>query len=341
MAKKAYIPHDANARNSKKMLRLRQRLDPVKALAAYGLYWMLVERLRDEEDYVCERDYQMLAFDFRADAEFIREVVEDYDLFDLSEDGKTFTSHGLEERMAAMEKKSSAGRKGAAARWNEKEVEIGREMARNGKNMANADFANGTSDGINKIKENKINKNKCSSSSSSSYPSERKEEAEEEQEQILQIFFFKNYQSPENELQRIAAYNSGPAVRTKWVDMSPSEHVALAEMWKQENPEAGPRFSGAFLNAWREVIRELRQRDAPVDVRLAALSDCIRWEVLGDKCILHCPYSLYEWIEQPESPGVNSNLSFVKPYLWPLMQKTGSKYLAYETFKTQNHEHQP
>lgn len=125
MASNSYFSHDSNARNSKKMLRMRARLGD-KAAAAYGVYWMLVERLREEESYVCEKDYDMLAFDLRVDPELIRTVVEDFGLFDISDDGRTFSSHGLHERMEeAAEKhaaKSAAGKKGAESKWGDSSV---------------------------------------------------------------------------------------------------------------------------------------------------------------------------------------------------------------------------
>ena len=188
MASKSYVSHDSNARNSKKMVRMRSRLgegDGLVALAAYGVYWMLIERLREEEDYTCDLDYEMLAFDLRADADLIRRVVEDFDLFEISEDGKTFRSHGLEERMALMEQKSSAGKKGAAARWGNRENTD--RMAQNGENMAVAFSANAKIN-KNKIKENK--ENYSSSLSSSLKESEEEESEEKQQEEILSYFFF-------------------------------------------------------------------------------------------------------------------------------------------------------
>ena len=119
MASNSYFSHDSNARNSKKMLRMRQKLGALAA-SAYGVYWMLVERLREEEGYECEKDYDMLAYDFRVDKEVIRSVVEDFGLFDISEDGNRFSSHGLGERMAISASKAEAGKRGAIVKWGKK-----------------------------------------------------------------------------------------------------------------------------------------------------------------------------------------------------------------------------
>lgn len=110
-----YFSHDANARNSAKIIRLRMRY----GAEGYGVYFMLLERLREEQTYSCERDYDMLAFDFRVDANLIRAVVEDFSLFDI--DGNRFYSRGFLARMAQKDEKSSrrsaAGRKGMQSRW--------------------------------------------------------------------------------------------------------------------------------------------------------------------------------------------------------------------------------
>lgn len=138
----SYFSHDSNARNSKKLLRLRQAY----GAAGYGVYFMLLERLREEGGYTSDRDYDMIAFDLRVDVELIRAVVEDFDLFEVSRNGKTFQSKGFTERMELREIRSQAGRKGASGRWgetskaddknlNQKEKKVKRESKKNnGKN---------------------------------------------------------------------------------------------------------------------------------------------------------------------------------------------------------------
>ena len=112
-----YFSHDAGARNSSKIIRLRMRY----GAEGYGIYFMLLERLREEPTYSCETDYDMLAFDLRVDANIIRAVVEDFHLFDI-EDGR-FYSHGFLARMAQKDAKASrrsaAGRKGMQSRWSQ------------------------------------------------------------------------------------------------------------------------------------------------------------------------------------------------------------------------------
>ena len=90
----------------------------------YGIFFMLIERLREEEGYKSTIDYDTLAFDLRVDAEKVKQVVEDYDLFKFTEDGKYFYSDSFNERMEMMDLKrkklAEAGKKGAEKRWGNK-----------------------------------------------------------------------------------------------------------------------------------------------------------------------------------------------------------------------------
>ncbi|MBC2575199.1 Lin1244/Lin1753 domain-containing protein [Peptostreptococcus canis] len=119
-----YFSHDSNARNSDKIIKLRMKL----GMEGYGIYFALLERLRDEKEYKSLRDYEILAFDFRVDVEKIRSVVEDFDLFEISEDGNSFYSKGFLERMeikdSIKKKRSDAGKKGAEKKWNKIDGDI-------------------------------------------------------------------------------------------------------------------------------------------------------------------------------------------------------------------------
>ena len=115
--KSNYFSHDSNARNSDKLIRLRMRW---KA-AGYGVYFMILERLREEPNYMSVKDYNMIAFDLREDASMIKSVVEDFGLFAFTEDGKCFYSESFNRRMAVKDEKarkqSEAGRKAMQRRW--------------------------------------------------------------------------------------------------------------------------------------------------------------------------------------------------------------------------------
>ena len=109
-----YFSHDSNARNDEKLVRLRMK----HGAAGYGVYFMILERLRDEADYMSAKDYNMIAFDLRVDAAIVKSVVEDFGLFTFTDDGKCFYSESFTRRMLVMEEASSrrsvAGKKGGA-----------------------------------------------------------------------------------------------------------------------------------------------------------------------------------------------------------------------------------
>jgi len=113
----SYFPHDSNARNSDKLIRLRMR----HKAAGYGVYFMILERLREEPEYTSVKDYNMIAFDLREDTSLIKSVVEDFGLFVFTDDGKYFYSESFKQRMEIKDeqsrKKAEAGKKGLEKRW--------------------------------------------------------------------------------------------------------------------------------------------------------------------------------------------------------------------------------
>lgn len=114
MSKEAYyFSHDSNARQDEKILALRMK----HGWEGYGLYWALIEKLRDESDFTCVKDYNVIAFDLRTDASNIKSIVEDFRLFQFTEDGERFYSESLLKRMEARNDKSEKARKAAQKRW--------------------------------------------------------------------------------------------------------------------------------------------------------------------------------------------------------------------------------
>lgn len=114
-----YFSHDSNARNSERLIRLRMR----HGAAGYGVYFMIIERLREEEDYMSVKDYNVIAFDLRVDASMVKSVVEEFGLFVFTDDGKYFYSESLSKRMLIMDtqkkRKSEGGKKAMRNRWSE------------------------------------------------------------------------------------------------------------------------------------------------------------------------------------------------------------------------------
>lgn len=114
MSKEAYyFSHDSNARNDEKIIAVRMR----HGAEGYGIYFMIIERLLESSNYMSVKDYNIIAFDLRVDAKKVKEIVEDFGLFEFSEDKKHFFSPGLNNRVRQLDemrkKLSEAGKKGA------------------------------------------------------------------------------------------------------------------------------------------------------------------------------------------------------------------------------------
>lgn len=114
---KNYFPHDNDARSDDKIIALRIK----HKWEGYGLYWALIEKLRDSKDYVLKVDYNVLAFDLRSDASLIKSIINDFGLFSFTDDGECFYSKSLNMRMKPLDDKraklSDAGKRGNERRW--------------------------------------------------------------------------------------------------------------------------------------------------------------------------------------------------------------------------------
>ena len=161
---RSYFSHDSNARNSDKLMKVRMKL----GAEGYGIFFMLIERLREEEGYKSTIDYDTLAFDLRVEPEKVKQVVENYDLFKFTEDGKYFYSDSFNERMEKMDvraqQRKSKAKKAAEARWNKQSEDTSntQTLPKQCSSIAQALLNNANKIKLNKIKLNKtkLNKNK-------------------------------------------------------------------------------------------------------------------------------------------------------------------------------------
>jgi hypothetical protein len=144
----SYFSHDSNARNDEKILLLRMKHN----MEGYGVYFAILERMRDEKDYKCVKDYNMIAFDLRVDAALVKSVVENYGLFVFTDDGKYFYSESFLQRMKQKDKVSENRRNAANARWK------GNAKQDDCKSDANAMQMHRETD-ASKVKESKVNNN--------------------------------------------------------------------------------------------------------------------------------------------------------------------------------------
>lgn len=144
---KCYFSHDSNARNDEKILAVRMKY----GAEGYGIYFMILERLRDSDGYMSIKDYNMLAFDFRVSAEKVKSIVEDFGLFVFTEDSKHFYSESFLQRMKLKDEKSLKARESANQRWRKK-TEEQKEMRTQCERIKNECERNAS-----KVKKSKVN----------------------------------------------------------------------------------------------------------------------------------------------------------------------------------------
>ena len=94
-----YFSHDSNARNDQRLMKLRMKYGP----EGYGIYFMIIEILRDTENYTLNiSDIESICFDLRADKNKVLDILKNYELFEFNDD--FFNSRSLSRRMEKLDK---------------------------------------------------------------------------------------------------------------------------------------------------------------------------------------------------------------------------------------------
>lgn len=106
-----YFPHDYNARNDVKIIKLLR----AKGLAGLGLYWCIVETLYQNGGKMKIEECESIAFALHLHFEDVSEVVTEFDLF--SNDGTNFWSESIFRRLEKRKDVSEKRKKAAEARW--------------------------------------------------------------------------------------------------------------------------------------------------------------------------------------------------------------------------------
>lgn len=148
-----YFSHDANAKDDPKILQLRMHL----GWEGYGLFWGLIELLRNQPDYRMQKHYMSIAFALQTDQKKIESLVNDFDLF--AKDEQYFWSESLLKRMELKEERSEKMRNAANKRWN-KESDA---KAMQKHNLSNAEAMQLKERKEKEIKVNEIKENEISS----------------------------------------------------------------------------------------------------------------------------------------------------------------------------------
>ena len=148
-----YFSHDCNARNDEKILAMRS----IYGLEGYAMYFMLVEILREQDEYkleITKYTWNTLAMQMHTDAqkvkEFVNDCVEEFHLFVI--ENNTLYSESLIKRMNLFKEISEIRSKAAKKRW-----ENANDMQNECKSNANVDQKQSNKTKLNNIK---LNQNK-------------------------------------------------------------------------------------------------------------------------------------------------------------------------------------
>lgn len=119
-----YFSHDSNARNDVKVIKLRRQL----GLEGYGIYWCLIEMLRDTPDYKLKLDaLDDIAFSLNTSKEKIETVINVYDLFITDEENMFFSERlirNMEKYNESKKRLSDAGKQGMISRYQKKKSKL-------------------------------------------------------------------------------------------------------------------------------------------------------------------------------------------------------------------------
>lgn len=106
-----YFSHDYNARNDKKLVKLKQKY----RMTGVGIFWSLVEMMYEEGGQLSVNDIPIIASELRSREDIVREVVDGFDLFKC--DGNSFWSESVKRRLDKRLEKSEKAKASASHRW--------------------------------------------------------------------------------------------------------------------------------------------------------------------------------------------------------------------------------
>lgn len=230
-----YFSHDANALTDPKILAMRCDY----GLEGYGLYWSIIEMMRNEETY--RLNYNKNTFraiksltNTKIEVEkYINDCVNDYELFKL-ENNKLF-SNSLLRRMEDYDHKKiisrENGKKGGAPKGNQNARKTKENNQETTQNNQQVDLiqAETTQNNQSKVKESKVNKNK------------EKENTENiNSADLLQKYFIECLGSTNlNAIQECISY----------LDDLPIEVIRIA-LQKTADANANWKYTKTILNNW-------------------------------------------------------------------------------------------
>ena len=290
-----YFSHDSNARDDEKILAMRADL----GWEAYGIYWAIVEMLRDATDYRLKTNYKVLAFSLHTTEDLITRIIMDYGLFSISKDQQFFSSISLTKRMEEKEIVSKKRRAAAGTRWAKETSSDATEMQVQCTDDANASLKES------KVKESKVNNSSPRTREGACSPNE------EEKKRIYEIFFWRNMKNPEAEVERFWAHNQQYGWR---LNDTEEKRLNAATEWTPETK--GNRVNPRFLETWKAIYAILAPDEE--ELKRGMLHEGSRITVNNGYLVIHAHGSVHQFIASRGSREI-SILAKGNPikYTWP------------------------
>ena len=135
-----YFPHDYNAQDDLNIARLLR----AHGWQAYGLFWAIVEKLYSNRGRMAA-DFELLAYQLRAEAGLIQEIVTKFDLFFITKG--MMASHSVDRRLKEREEKRLKGQESAARRWGANGYPLGSQWDPNARKERKAKEKKGKREG--------------------------------------------------------------------------------------------------------------------------------------------------------------------------------------------------
>lgn len=147
-----YFPHFCNARHDRKLKRVQKEL----GIEGYGIYFMLLEILREQTDLRYPlSEIDLLADEFGTSEQKVRVVICNYDLFQVDEN-QNFFSFKMIIYLQPYFEKSERAREAANKRWNNANAYANAIEMQSVSNASKVKETKLKETKLNKIKESKI-----------------------------------------------------------------------------------------------------------------------------------------------------------------------------------------
>lgn len=290
-----YFAHDYGARYSPKLIELQMEMGAL----GLAIYWCLIEMLYENGGfYPC--CYETISFQLRwAKAEEVKRVVEEFNLFRT--EGAKFTSESVLERMEKRQRisedRSKSGKIGGIQSGKSRRDKaygsgIGTDTEANASHTGSNHEASSLTGG-NK-KERYIEKIEKKESNNI--------DEEEVKMKVLELFFFKNFMSPEFELNRFWDYYNQVGWRTSDGQVI-TDIIRIANSWQPQKTDN--RFKYEVLSWYKGVFMSIKNHNA-FDNPYEVLTGLTRISMIDS--VLSISYATKDLAEKVKSFVMGNNL---------------------------------